>query len=116
MSELGRRVGMNRKNIITPGEFQDLCDRAVLTVDLHGWNADAFPNDLAAAVIAEVHKGVCRQLGQNYEGENTALSNEERIEELVDLVSRHWSGPILVERIISESIRMVVEHWRERLS
>ena len=107
---------MNRRNIITPREFQDICDRAVLRVDLHGWHADALPNDLAAAVIAEVHKGVCRQLGRNYEDENTALSNEERIEELVDLVSRHWSGPILVERIITESIRMVVEHWRERVS
>ena len=107
---------MNTRPIITPGEFQDICDRAVLALDFQDWNANALPNDLAGALITEVHKGVCQQLGQSYEGGHPVISNEERLEALVDLVSRHWSGPILVERIISESIRMVVEHWRERVS
>ena len=105
---------MNTRATITPGEFQEICDRAVLAVDLQEWNDDALPNDLAAALIAEVHQGVCQQLGETYEGENAMLSNKERIEDLVGLVSRHWSGPILVERIINETIRMVVEHRRER--
>ncbi len=105
---------MSGRTTITPDQFQEICDRAMLAIDLQGWNADAFPNDLAAALITEVHEGVCRQLGQSYEAENAMLSNEERIEELVRLVSRHWSGPILVERTINETIRMVVEHWRER--
>lgn len=105
---------MNRRATITPGEFQEICDGAVLAVDLQGWKADALPNDLAAALIREVHKNVCQRLGESYEGEGAMLSNEERIEELVRLVSRHWSGPILVERTINETIRMVVQHWRER--
>ena len=105
---------MNTRATITPGEFQEICDRAVLAVDIQGWKADALPIDLAAALITEVHKGVCQQLGQGYEHKNPTPSNEERIEDLVELVSRHWSGPILVERTINETIRMVVEHWRER--
>lgn len=105
---------MNTRATISPGEFQEICDRAVLAVDIQGWNADALPNDLAAALINEVHKGVCRQLGESYDREGTMLSNEERIEELVNLVSRHWSGPILVERTVNETIRMVLEHWRAR--
>ena len=105
---------MNTRATITPGEFQEICDRAVLAVDLQGWKADALPNDLAAALITEVHKGVCQHLGESYEDKNPTPSNEERIEGLVGLVSRHWSGPILVERTINETIRMVVEHWRER--
>ena len=99
---------------LTPSGFQEICDRAVLAVDLQDWNADALPNDVAAALITEVHKGICRQLGENYEGNKAILSNEERIERLVSLVSRHWTGPILVERTINETIRMVIQHWRER--
>ena len=99
---------------ITPGEFQEICDRAILAVDIQGWKADALPNDLAAALITEVYKGVCQQFGESYQDKNPTPSNEERIEDLVELVSRHWSGPILVERTINEAIRMVVEHWRER--
>lgn len=99
---------------ITPSEFQEICDRAVLAVDIQGWKADALPNDLAAALINEVHRGLCQKSGESYEEKNAAPSNEERIEDLVELVSRHWSGPILVERTINEAIRMVVEHWRER--
>lgn len=105
---------MNTRANITPGEFQEICDRAVLAVDIQGWKADALPINLASALITEVHKGVCQQLGQGYEDKNPTPSNEERIEDLVELVSRHWSGPILVERTINETIRMVVEHWRER--
>ena len=105
---------MNTRATITPGEFQEICDRAVLAVDIQGWKPDALPIDLAAALITEVHKGVCQKLGGSYEEKNFPLSNEERIEDLVQLVSRHWSGPILVERTINETIRMVVEHWRER--
>jgi hypothetical protein len=105
---------MNTRATITPGEFQEICDRAVLAVDLQDWNDDALPTDLGAALIAEVHKGICQQLGHCYEDKNPTRSNEERIEDLVELVSRHWSGPILVERTINETIRMVVEHWRER--
>jgi hypothetical protein len=105
---------MTSRPIITPGEFQEICDRAVLAVDLQCWNPEALPNDIAADLISEVHKGVCRQLGQRYEGENAVLPNERRIEDLVGLVSRHWSGPILVERTVYETIRMVLEHWRER--
>ena len=104
---------MTRRSTIPPAEFQEICDRAVVAVDLQGWHAEALPN-LGAALITEVHKGVCQQLEESYEDKNSKLSNEERIEGLVGLVSRHWSGPILVERVINETIRMVIEHWRER--
>ena len=104
---------MTTRATITPGEFQEICDRAILAVDLQGWKADALPNDLAGALITEVHKGVCQQLGHGYEDKKRTPSNDERIEDLVELVSRHWSGPILVERTINETIRIVIEHWRE---
>ena len=99
---------------ITPREFQEICDQAVLAVDIQGWNADALPADLAGALITEVHKRVCQWLGESYESKAPRPPNEERMEEIVTLVSRHWSGPILVERTINETIRMVVDHWRNR--
>ena len=89
---------MNTRATITPGEFQEICDRAILAVDFQCWKADALPNDLAGALITEVHKAVCQKLGRSYEEKNFPPSNEERMEDLVQLVSRHWSGPILVER------------------
>ncbi len=105
---------MTRRVNITPGEFQEICDQVVLAVALQGWDAEALPYDLATAVITEVHKRVCRQIGESYEDTHPMSPNEKRIEEIVKVVSRHWSGPILVERTINETIRMVLEHWREK--
>ena len=102
------------KTIITPSEFQALCDRAMLTVDCQRAPADALPYDLATALITEVQKLVCEHLSENYQSEHPLPPNEKRIEALVKMVSQHWSGPILVERTINETIRMVLEHWRER--
>ena len=99
---------------ITPGEFQAICDQAILAVDVQRWPAEALPNEIATAVISDVYQRVCQQLGESYENRHPALPNEQRIEEIVKVVSRHWSGPILVERTINETIRMVLEHWRER--
>lgn len=99
---------------ITPSNFQEICDEAVLGVDLQSWDVNAAPYELAAAVITEIHKGVCRHLRESYEEKQQLRSNDERIEEIVEVVSRHWTGPILVERVINETIRMVHEHWRER--
>jgi hypothetical protein len=84
---------MTSRPSITPGEFQEICDRAVLAVDLQCWNGEGDTKRYAAALISEVHKGVCRQLGERYQGDNAVLSNERRIEALVGLVSQHWSGP-----------------------
>ena len=103
-----------RTATITPIDFQQICNEAVLAVDLQRWNVNAAPYELAAAVITEVHKGVCRQLTKSYEETESPPPNDERIEEIVELVSRHWTGPIMVERVINETIRIVVEHWRER--
>ena len=100
--------------IITPAEFQAICDQAILAVDLQGWPADALPYEIATAVITDVHKRVCRQLGEGYNDNQPIPANEKRIEEIVKVVSQHWSGPILVERTINETIRMVLDHWRER--
>jgi len=100
--------------IITPGEFQAICDQAILAVDLQGWRADALPYEIAQAVITDVYKRVCLQVGEGYDHNQPITPNEKRIEEIVKVVSRHWSGPILVERTINETIRMVLEHWRER--
>ena len=83
---------MNPRAIITPGEFQEICDRAVLAVDIQGWKADALPIDLAAALITEVHKGVCQQLGEGYEDKIPTASNEERIADLVvGVPALEWS-------------------------
>ena len=100
--------------IITPGEFQAICDEAILAVDLQGWPSHALPYEIASAVITDIHKRVCQQIGEPYENKHSILPHEKRIEEIVKVVSRHWSSPILVERTINETIRMVVEHWRER--
>jgi len=99
---------------ITPSEFQEICNEAVLAVDLQTSDVNAAAYELAAAVITEVHKRVCRHLRESYEEQQWLPPNEERIEEIVDLVSRHWTGPILVGRMINETIRIVHEHWRER--
>lgn len=99
---------------ITPSNFQEICDQAVLAVDLQSWDVNAVPHELAGAVIAEVHKGICRHLRKSYDEKQSLQPNDERIEEIVELVSRHWTGPILVQHMITETIRMVVEHWRER--
>ena len=99
---------------ITPSDFQEICNQAVLAVDLQRWDAKAAPYELAVAVVTEVHKGICRQLRESYQEKDSLLPNEERIEKIVKLVSRYWTGPILVERTINETIRMVLEHWRER--
>lgn len=102
------------KATITPSDFQEICNQAVLALDLQRWHANAAPYELAVAVVTEVHKGICRQLRKSYQEKDSLLPNEERIEKIVKLVSRHWTGPILVERTINETIRMVLEHWRER--
>ncbi len=86
----------------------------MLLVDLQRWDANAAPYELAAAVVTEVHKGICRQLREAYQEKEPPPPNEERIEEIVELVSRHWTAPIRVERTISETIKIVLEHWRER--
>jgi predicted metal-binding protein len=86
----------------------------VLVVDLQRWDVNSAPYELAAAVITEVHKRVCRHLRESYQEKESLPPNDERIAEIVELVSRHWTGPILVERMINETVRMVLEHWRER--
>lgn len=92
--------------IITPGEFQAICDQVILAVDLQRWPADALPYEIAKAVITDLHKRVCAKIGDDYDDNQSVLPNEKRIEEIVKVVSRHWSGPILVERTINETIRM----------
>ena len=114
LSNANKNGRFPRRVIITPGEFQGICDQAILAVDVQGWPADALPHEIAKAVITDVHKRVCAQIGEGYDDNQSILPNEKRIEEIVKLVSRHWSGPILVERTINETIRMVLEHWRER--
>ncbi len=37
-----------------------------------------------------------------------------RMEEIIELVSRHRSGPILVERMVNAAVKRVREHWRKR--
>lgn len=101
---------MKKSEIITPGEFQEICDQAVLAVDLEGRAVAAMPYDLASAVITEIHMRVCQHLGITYEGKQPMPPNEIRIEEIVKVVSRHWTGPILVGRTINEAVRMVLEH------
>jgi hypothetical protein len=100
--------------IITPSEFQEICDKAVLTLDLQSWNANALPYEIAGALITEVQQRVCRHLGAACRDKEPSRPNEERIDQIVALVSRYWTGPILVERTINESMRMVLQHWRDR--
>lgn len=88
----------------------------MLAIDLQRWDAKAEPYEIAVAVVTEVHKGICRQLGESYQEKDSLLPNEERIEKILKLVSRHWTGPILVERTINETIKMVLEHWRDAIS
>jgi hypothetical protein len=102
------------KATITPSEFQEICDEAVLAVDLQSWQANAAPHEIAGALITEVQKGVFRRAGEACREKAPTRSNEELIDEIVTLMSRHWSGPIRVGRTINESIRMVLQHWRER--
>ena len=105
---------MTEKTSITPGEFQALCDQTVLAVDRQGWPADALPYDIAGAVISEIDESVRRHLGKNYQGKRRPLPpNERQIEEIAEMVSQYWSSPILVERTINATIRIVLEHWRK---
>ena len=106
---------MSGQSTITPGEFQEMCDQAVLTVGCQRWPADATPYDLSRTVIAEIDRRVSRHLGENYQDQHRpTLPNERWVEEIVEMVSRHWSSPVLVERTINEATKIVLEHWRER--
>ena len=103
------------KITITPGEFQEMCDEAVLAAARQDWPADAVVYHIARAVLADIHERVCRHLGQSYDGgRDPQPANERRLEEIVELVSRHWSAPVMVEPAINGTVRMVLEHWRRR--
>lgn len=104
---------MTEQTLITPEIFQEMCDQAILAVDRQRWPANASPDDIAGAVIYEIHERVRRHIGEDYEGGHRPLPpNERGIAEIVEKVEKHWSGPILIERRIKETVRLVLEHWR----
>ena len=103
-----------RKQLITPERFQEICDQAMLAVDWKNMPADASPYKVTRAVIIEIHKSVCHHLGKAYSSTNHQHlpPNEQWIEEIIEMVSKNWSSPILVESSVRETANIALEHWR----
>ena len=103
---------MTEKALITPEIFQEMCDQAILVVEQQKWPSDASPDDVAGAVIYEIHERVRRHIGDDEGPRRRRPLNGQHIAEIVEMVEKHWSGPILIEHWIKETVRLVLEHWR----
>jgi hypothetical protein len=117
----------------TDQSFRELCDvvKAVYTDSEHvseiGWDAETPVHHIEGAVIAEIHSRVEEFIGERIEvaerirarhipPETVGESHtRRRREEVIDFMRKHrGEGLSHPDTILDETVRDVVEHWRQQ--
>jgi hypothetical protein len=117
----------------TDQSFRELCDvvKAVYTDPEHvreiGWDAETPVHHIEGAVIAEIHSRVEEFIGERIEvaerirarhipPETVGESHtRRRREEVIDFMRKHrGEGLSHPDTILDETVRDVVEHWRQQ--